>query len=261
MRNLIIGNTSQLSYFFPKDNFLSISSRNIDLNALKNEKFDSIFLTFAEQRTFLKENLDFFTSINVKYTLNLINELWDNTERFVVYSTSELWNNCEGPINLDVEYNYNYSHYIRSKEILCENIRDDKDLREKIIIVYPFNFNSSFRKEGFMFSKIYESLREKKIVNIGNVDFQRDLIHPSIVVEKSLYCDSDVIVGSGELINVKKFIHDIFNALNLDIDNFINFLDEDFLKIRRKEHFSGISSCDYQILLDLTVKDIKNNLK
>ena len=56
MNNLIIGNTSQLSYFFP-ENYESISSRNIDFSMVNNKKYDRIYLLFAEQRTFLNTEL------------------------------------------------------------------------------------------------------------------------------------------------------------------------------------------------------------
>lgn len=261
MKNLIIGNTSQLSFFFPKENSDFISSRNIDFVSIKKNKYDKIFITFAEQRTFLNDDLDFFTSVNVDYTLDVINQLYDITNKFIIYSTSELWNNNEGPITLNTEFNYDYSHYIKSKEILCNTIINDEKLRKKVIIIYPFNFNSTFRKEGFLFSKIYDSIKNNKKVFLGNVDFERDLIHPFVVVKHSLECDSDMIIGGGVLINVKKFIEEIFKELHLDINNFIEFGDNDFLPIKRKKYFSSESFCSYEDLLKLTVNDIKNNLK
>ena len=55
-QNLVIGNTSQLSTYFPKNNFDFISSRNLDFEKIQKKKYDKIFLLFAEQRTFLKDN-------------------------------------------------------------------------------------------------------------------------------------------------------------------------------------------------------------
>ena len=73
MNSLVIGNTSQLNFYFPNE-YERISSRNINLNSIK-DKYDTIFLLFAEQRTFLNESLSFFTDVNVDYTLHIINEL------------------------------------------------------------------------------------------------------------------------------------------------------------------------------------------
>jgi nucleoside-diphosphate-sugar epimerase len=89
--SLVIGNTSQLSYYFP-DNFEKISSRNIDFTKLCSKKYDKVFLLFAEQRTFLNESDDFFLKTNFNYTLEVINKFKDISNKVIIYSTSELWN-------------------------------------------------------------------------------------------------------------------------------------------------------------------------
>ena len=90
--NLIIGNTSQLSHFFPKEGNVFISSRNINFEEIKLKRYKKIFILFAEQRTFLKEEDNFFIDVNVKYTLKVVDKLKDYCDFVVVYSTSELWN-------------------------------------------------------------------------------------------------------------------------------------------------------------------------
>ena len=45
--NIVIGNTSQLAYYFP-DDYIKISSRNIQLT---NNQYDRVYICFAEQRT------------------------------------------------------------------------------------------------------------------------------------------------------------------------------------------------------------------
>jgi GDP-D-mannose dehydratase len=62
------------------------------------------------------------------------------------------------------------------------------------------------RKEGFLFGKIFDSLLNNKKISIGDIDFYRDLIHPKNIVDISLITEKDIIIGSGELINVQKFI-------------------------------------------------------
>ena len=70
--SLVIGNTSQLAPYFPKD-YEKISARNIDYKVYKDKFYDRIYLCFAEQRTFL-ENVqsEIFWETNVYYTLRLI---------------------------------------------------------------------------------------------------------------------------------------------------------------------------------------------
>jgi nucleoside-diphosphate-sugar epimerase len=216
LSNLVIGNTSQLSHYFPND-YEKISSRNIDFATLCSKKYDKVFLLFAEQRTFLNESDEFFIKTNFDYTLEVINKFKDISNKVIIYSTSELWNKYDGCVSLSDEYNYNYSPYIKSKEILCNYINHNRDVYPNVIIIYPFNFNSVYRKEGFLFGKIFDSILNDKKISIGDINFNRDLTHPKNIVDVSLKADKDCIVGLGELINVQKFIEDIFTKLNKNI--------------------------------------------
>ena len=105
--SLIIGNTSQLSYYFP-NTFEKISSRNIEFDRVCSQQYDKVFLLFAEQRTFLNESEDFFVKTNVDYTIEVINKFKDISNKIIIYSTSELWNKYDGCISLKDNYNYNY---------------------------------------------------------------------------------------------------------------------------------------------------------
>jgi hypothetical protein len=49
--NLVIGDTSQQSYYYPSD-YKKISSRSVDLEFLQRNQFDSVYITFAEQRIY-----------------------------------------------------------------------------------------------------------------------------------------------------------------------------------------------------------------
>jgi nucleoside-diphosphate-sugar epimerase len=254
MNNLIIGDTSQLSPYFPST-FDRISSRNIDFKKISLSRYDKIFLLFAEQRTFLNNSEEFFNNINFYYTINVINKLKELCNKIIIFSTAELWNDYGGCISLDKEYKYNYSPYIKSKEILCNHINYNRDLYNNVIIIYPFNFNSMYRKEGFLFGKVFDSLLNDKKISIGNVDFYRDLIHPKVVVELSLRTKKDIIIGSGELINVKDFITDIFKNLNKNILDYIEFDASNNLKNLRKEYYSCDKTINYIELINLTIKD------
>jgi hypothetical protein len=44
MNSLVIGNTSQLSHYFPK-NYEKISSRDLDFNRLKKNKYNKEYLS------------------------------------------------------------------------------------------------------------------------------------------------------------------------------------------------------------------------
>jgi nucleoside-diphosphate-sugar epimerase len=255
MNNLVIGNTSQLSHYFPED-YEKISSRNLNFNKIKEKKYNGIYLLFAEQRTFLNETLEFFKEVNFNYTLKVIDELKDVCNKIVIYSTSELWNKYDGCVSVNDPYNYNPTPYITSKEHLCDYINKDRKKYNNVVIVYPFNFNSVYRKEGFLFGKIFKSLLNNEKISIGNVDFDRDLIHPSIVVNESIKTNEDILVGSGELYNVKNFIKDIFTLYNKNLDEYILTDNKNNLNNKRNSYYSCKKYSNYNDLLKLSIKDI-----
>lgn len=259
MHNLIIGNTSQLFHFFPK-NYKNISSRNIDWTSHKTQKYNYVFILFAEQRTFLNETEDFFKKINVDYTLKVIDFFKEISNNVVVYSTSELWNNYEGMISLNHAFNYNYTPYIKSKEILCNFINENKQKYKNVNIIYPFNFNSPFRKDGFLFSKIFASLINKSHIEIGNINFYRDIVHPNIIVKESIQTKTDKLIGTGELINIEKFVIDLYNSLNLNFNDYVNINDKNNLPNTRKNYYSAKKYSTYNELLTLTKIDANNKI-
>lgn len=255
MKNLIIGDTSQLSQYFPKD-YIRVSSRN-DFNDLRGQKYDSVYLCFADQRTFIEDNEKEFIKVNYNYTMDVVNLFKPISKRVIVYSTCELWNNVDGSINLDTLFDYNYSPYIKSKELLTNRIKNLRDYNQNVIIIYPFNFNSPYRKGGFLFGKIFDSIINKTKIEIGNTDFNRDLIHPSYIVERSIKAKDDELVGSGNLININKFIRDLYKEMNMVYEDYVTENSINNLQVKRKEFYSDTDSKYlYELLLKKTVEDI-----
>jgi nucleoside-diphosphate-sugar epimerase len=228
--NLVIGNTSQLSYYFP-NNYIKISSRNINYDFLKNN-WNSVYITFAKQNVF--DNIDSnFTDINTFYTLDLINILLDNSNKIVVYTTCEMFNNQYGPIDINIQpsfipkKNKNYTNYILSKFLLTQHIKENrkKDKRwEKVIIIHPFNFESVFKNKYFLFGKITNSIINKEIIELGDVNFYRDILHASRMVEESIKCETDSVIGSGKLLNLKLIIKEIYSYFNMDYNYYVKEL-------------------------------------
>ena len=266
--SLVIGNTSQLSYYFPED-YEKISSRNINFNNFEKKYYSRIFLCFGEQRTFIENIEKIFIDINVDYTLNVINFFKDHCDKIIIYSTSELWNNCEGGIDLNTNFNYNYSPYIKSKEILTRQILDNKNYKN-VIILYTFNFNSIYRtyqninnnfsirkEQKFLFNKIFESIISKKQIQIGDTYFYRDLIHPKYVVKRSISTDKDEIVGSGRLTFVNDFIKDLYKHCDLDYTHYVIENYDYNLNLKRKIYYLNSKDIKYNDLLNDTLDDIK----
>jgi GDP-D-mannose dehydratase len=263
--NLIIGNTSQLSHYFP-DDYERISSRNVDFNYLRSNEWDSVYLTFGELRIYDK-NVDFF-SINYTYTLDLIKVLLSRSNRIVIYTTGELWNKSIGRITMDDKINYFKANndYLPSKEKLFKKIHElrKKDERYyKVVMIHPLYFNSIYRSEYFLMGKVFSSIIHKKKIEIGNTHFHRDIVHTKHVVEKSMTATTDLMVGAGRLYYVNDFIRDLYDFYSLDYDEYVT---ENF-EIKKVNGFEKLyysyqpEPYDYSRLLEDTIKDIDNGFK
>jgi len=248
MNSLVIGNTSQLSYYFP-DNYEKISSRNIDFDNYKDKFYDRIYFCFAEQRTYLGKS-DLFLDINVSHTLKILEFFKDKCNNIVVYGTCDLWNKCSGTVRLDMPFDYKYSDYIYSKDLLCDYIKMRYD---NVIIIHPFNFNSIHRKGGFLFGKIFDSIINEKEIEIGDTYFYRDLIHPKYVVERSILATEDELVGSGRLTHVNDFIRKLYNYFDLDYSKLVK---ENIIYSRKNIFCSYSTGCLYNTLFEDTINDI-----
>ena len=219
--NLVIGNTSQLGISFPED-YVKISSRNIDISKIQG--YDVVYITFAEQRTFNKELTEKdFIDVNVFLTSEIIEAIYKSNGKIIVYGTFELWNGHNGPVTLETPIKYNYSPYIKSKEILYNTILDKKAKGEwkNVFIIHPSNFNSTNRKKGFLFSKIFDSIINNEKIEVGDLDIDRDIIHTDYLISQSISCDKDMIVASGILTNVKEYVKELYSLNRLKYDELV----------------------------------------
>ena len=249
--DLVIGNTSQLSRYFPVD-IVKISSRNILSNIFDN-KWDSVYLCFAEQKTYLN-NDDSFYQINVEYTKSILEQIKAN--HIIYFSTAELWNNCVGDITVDTPINYHHSDYISSKQKITTHLKENYG---NIRIMYPFNFNSIYRLPPFLFGKVINSIRFKTKIEIGDTYFYRELLHPSFVVTQSINQKNDSIIGTGNLIFINDFIRKLYNAFDMKYEDYVTE-NLDQKSIYRKNIFYNkdrINFTEYN-LLDILVKEIKD---
>ena len=179
LNNLLIGNTSQLSYFFPEENFIKVSSRNLDLENFSTKKWNRIFICFGESRKFISD-INLHDDINFYLTIKVIDALKECCQSIVVYSSCELWNKYEGQISLDLDFNFYSSPYTQSKYKLSKYILSNQNKYSNVFILYPFNFNSVYRSQNFLFGKIFDSIINKKVVEIGDTYFTEILFIQSI---------------------------------------------------------------------------------
>lgn len=266
MKDLLIGSTSQLAYYWPKENVKIISSRNVDVEEIKKQKWNRIYLSFSDGRTYLTENINRrdFHETNVVYTLWLIEHLQGCCENIVFYSTTELWNKHMGPLSLELESGliidsfdfFKNSPYINSKAIVTSSLLEKYP---NVIILFPYSFNSPIRKEqGFLFSKVFDSILNKKKIKIGNTYYYRDLIHPRFVVRQSVKADKHQIIGSGRLTHVNDFIWDLYKSFGMKYDVYVK---EDLnSKVSRGVNWLDSNYCrySYQELLDDTINALND---
>lgn len=247
--NLVIGNTSQLAKYFPKE-YMQISSRNIDYSIF-NTKWDSVYICFAEQKTYKSMDSN-FDDINFTYTKTILEKI--KATRIVFYSTAELWNNCVGEIDLNIPFCYHKTDYVSSKEKITNYIKKNYT---NVVVTYPFNFNSIHRMPPFLFGKIFDSIINKKIIEIGDTYYYRELLHPSMVVEQSLHTTEDKIIGSGKLIFINDFIKKLYSYFDMKYEDYVveNIKEP---SIYRKNIFYNKSRIPYseEDLLNILAKEL-----
>lgn len=224
MKNLVIGNTSQLAQYFP-DSYEKISSRNID-ESIFSQKWNDVYVCFAEQRTFLANSPEWsqqelFYDINCRYTKKCISKLVPCSERIVYYSTAELWNDCIGPINLETNPKFNPNHYTISKHEITVELQDRRKY-PNVRIHYPFNFNGIKRSTGYLFGMVFQSLVNRTPIEIGDTQFYRELLHPLFVVKESIQkTGEDCIIGSGRLTHINDFIKNLYSFYGMEYDDYV----------------------------------------
>ena len=256
MNNLIIGHTSQLSYYFPKD-YTRISSRNINYDVLKEKNWERVFLCFGESRKYIKD-VKLYDEVNFYLTLEVIEKLKNHTKSFVLYSSCELWNQYDGAVDLSMPFNFYPSPYLHSKYKISKFIMEN-DEYFNVFVMFPFNFNSTYRTTNFLFGKIFDSILNKKIIEIGDTYFYRDIVHPKFVVEESINSHSHKINGSGRTVFVNDFIRDLYSHYGLNYDNFVieNLKKFNEYEIRKEYYLkSNRNLYTYNQLFNDTILDI-----
>jgi hypothetical protein len=256
MNNLIIGDTSQLSYYLPND-YVRISSRDINYDSLTDKNWDRVFLCFGESRKYIKDT-KLYDEINFYLTLEIIDKLKDYAKSFVLYSTCELWNQYDGAIDMSMTFNFYPSPYLHSKYKISKYIMEN-DEYYNVFVMFPFNFNSTYRTTNFLFGKIFDSIINKKTIEIGDTYFYRDIVHPKFVVEQSINSHSHKINGAGRTVFVNDFIRNLYRHYGLNYDDYvIENLDKFNEYEIRKEYYlkSNNNLYSYNQLFKDTISDI-----
>ena len=269
MNNLVIGSSSQLSRYFPED-YEKLSSRNINLNYIQSKKWDSVYICYAEQRTYLanSENSDIrnlFWDTNFTSILNLIDIFKPISRKIVYYSTAELWNKSNGPIDISMPFNFYSNHYTDSKKATSFELKN-KDKYPNVCVAYPFNFNSIYRGNGYLFGKIFKSIINNEKISVGDLDYYREIIHPSMVVDASISHQEigiDFIIGSGRLVHIQDFVKQLYKHFNLNYDLMVDSDDTIKSIYRTNLFYSKKLNLNFSSdkVFELTVNEIHTSIK
>jgi len=209
MRNLVIGNTSQLAHYFPED-YVKISSRNIP-DEVFTEKWENIYVCFAEQRTFL-DDTDVFFDINCAYTMRVVDGL--KYDRLYFYSTILLWS-ALNKFDVYTPFKYHETPYMESKEEITRYIMG----KTNTTVLFPCNFNSIYRKDGSLFGKVFDSIKNRKQITLGDTNFTKELTHPRRVVEESFGTEHKII--HGVKVNVNEVIRELYSRSGLIYEDYV----------------------------------------
>ncbi len=86
------------------------------------------------------------------------------------------------------------------------------------------------------------------------------MVHASYMVKKVIESSEDVMIGSGVLFNINKYIHDLYEYFGLDFDCYVT-CDNKFT-IEKKSFYSKQHNLySYEMLLSDTIKDIELHVK
>jgi nucleoside-diphosphate-sugar epimerase len=260
MKNkVVIGSSSQISQFLPDSDFLKIDSRNIDYTKL-SKNWELVILAFGENRKNI-DNQNLYHDINVTLTQEVLDFFVPRSEKIIVFSTCELWSKCSGPVDLNTKFEHFDTPYILSKKKITEIILENPKKYPNTHVMFPFNFNSVYRNQNFLFGKIFKSITEKTEIEIGDSYFYRDIIHPNFVVEKIVNSAGHEVIGSGRLTFVNDFIRDLYKEFNLEYESLVKEDMSSFREFDKKyEYYLKSKDCVYtykNLLLD-TVNEISN---
>jgi hypothetical protein len=161
---------------------------------------------------------------------------------------------------MDLPFDFFPTPYLNSKFKLSKYIIDNDGFYDNVVIIYPFNFNSPARKSDFLFGKIFDSIINKKKVEIGDTYFYRDIIHPKFVVEESIKSDSSKIIGSGRMIFVNDFIRDLLYYFGLNYEELFTekrYKYKEYSKVKEYYLQSDKILYTYQNLLKDTISDLE----
>ena len=166
-----------------------------------------------------------------------------------------------GPVQIGMPFLYHENHYTSSKHKITEEL-SNKLKYPKVSVAYPFNFNSVYRSDQYLFGKIFKSIQENKKISIGDTDYYRELLHPKMVVDGSIRLTEvgkDAIIGSGRLVHIGDFIRKLYGFFKLNYNDLVEQSNIQPSVYRSNIFYSAVPVHEYteNFLFDLLTQELK----
>jgi GDP-D-mannose dehydratase len=138
----------------------------------------------------------------------------------------------------------------------------DKNIYKNVCIGYPFNFNSIYRSKEFLFGKIFDSIKNKTQIFLKDINYYREMIHPSMVVAESIKNSdnfNDFIIGSGRVIFIYDFIKKLYDKFNMDFKKYVVIDRQDSSMYRKNIYYNDTYNELYteKYLFDIITKELE----
>ena len=243
-----------------KVNFNNLQIINLDLlnkkelqNAFKSYQFNEIYNFTGPSSVYdsLNDNGKTFFEITNIFS-NLINcalELKVLPNFFQASSSEMFGNNLETALDEDSSF-FPKSPYAEAKllnhlKVLELATSYDWNIKSGIM----FNHESEFRKNGYLFTKVIQTVKKIKIgelneLVIGRLDLARDWSFSGDIVEAVFKItnygkNTHYVIGSGVSKTIKDLVEIVFNIYELD---WVKYTKEDLSLLRKNDPISVISN-------------------
>ena len=199
-------------YYFAGQSSLTKSQK------LKNETFDSHF-------TGTKNFLDILKKKR-------------STCKFFKANSGYIFNPKNGKIDLNCDFSNNKNVYIQAQKKTFKLINRYKKFKLNLFNLVFLQIESPLRPNDFFIKKVCLGAKNKKIINIGNINTFRDYSWITEIV-KSIFLTSKMksnnfIISAGKKLSGKEILNTAFKLNNLDYRKYIKINKKLFRKNEKK---------------------------
>tara|TARA_B100000902_G_C27291365_1_gene907323 strand:- start:1377 stop:2309 length:933 start_codon:yes stop_codon:yes gene_type:complete len=199
-------------YYFAGQSSLTKSQK------LKNETYDSHFT-------------------GTKNFLDLL-KMKRSSSKFFKANSGYIFNPKNGKINLNCNFSSNKNIYIQAQKKTFKLINSYKKFKLNLFNLVFLQIESPLRPDDFFIKKVCMGAKNKKIINIGNINTFRDYswiteIARSIFLTSKMK-SNNFIISAGKKMSGKEILNTAYKLNNLDYKKYIKINKKLFRKNEKK---------------------------